>query len=312
VSYIGPPPVPNSNNQTVQFSYTNCSGVPSGGTVGYEVANPSVNVCAQVGTIRITGGDTGCNGNAGSPCASWAVSTDVNCCLQLGRCWTMTWETDNPQTPPPPSTLYVRYTNSSGVVVSQSILSLPSIDNVGDNSATAFVCSYYPVAPLCVDYNVVPPRIVDCFPYIWITEFNTCTTNLGCNSVTPPTSLTPTPTQTQTPTITPTKTLTPTPTPTKIPTLYPSRISAIPNSFDGCAATLDTDCWVTNVNTSTPGVEIATSSSVVYANATGTIPFVGITGEYKIKITGSSVCTSNAVASNGSVTPLEGICFSCS
>jgi hypothetical protein len=91
----------------------------------------------------------------------------------------------------------------------------------------------------------------------------------------------------------------------------PSRISGTPSPTDGCAATLDTDCWVTNIDTSTPGAEKATSSSVVYTDSNGTIPFPGTTGEYKIKITGSSVCTSNAVASNGDVTPLGVLCASC-
>jgi hypothetical protein len=92
---------------------------------------------------------------------------------------------------------------------------------------------------------------------------------------------------------------------------FPSFISGTPDPTDGCDATLDTPCWVSNINTSTPGQEIATSSSVVYLNPSGTVLFPGTTGEYKIKITGSSVCTSNAVASNGDVTPLEGLCFSC-
>jgi hypothetical protein len=225
-------------------------------------------------------------GNYLSPVLETIFDNCTNCFnppTALGRCWTMTWETDNPQTPPPPSTLYVRYTNSSGVVVSQSILSLPSIDNVGDNSATAFVCSYYPVAPLCVDYSISPPLIVACNPYIWLTQFNTCTTNLDCNSVTPPTA-----------------------------TVFLSRISGTPNSFDGCAATLNTDCWVSNI-AGAPGAEMTTSSSVVYANSSGTILFPGLggTNQYKIKITGSSICTSNGVASDGSVSPLGAICASC-
>jgi hypothetical protein len=92
---------------------------------------------------------------------------------------------------------------------------------------------------------------------------------------------------------------------------FPSRISGTPDPSDGCAATLNTDCWVSNVNTSTPGQEMPTSSSFVYIDPNGDVPFPGITGQYKIKINGSSVCTSNAVASNGRVTILEGICFSC-
>jgi hypothetical protein len=94
-------------------------------------------------------------------------------------------------------------------------------------------------------------------------------------------------------------------------TYFLSRISETPDSFDGCDATLDTDCWVTNI-VGASGVEMTSSSSVVYTNALGTIPFTGDgVNEYKIKITGSSVCTSNAVASNGVVTPLGVICASC-
>jgi hypothetical protein len=93
---------------------------------------------------------------------------------------------------------------------------------------------------------------------------------------------------------------------------FPAGISGTPNSFDGCAATLDTVCWVSNIS-GAPGVEMTSSSSVVYANSSGTILFPGLggTNQYKIKITGSSICTSNAVASNGDVTPLLGICASC-
>jgi len=198
VSYIGPPPLPNSNNQAVQFSYTNCSGVLSSGTVGYEVANPSVNVCAQVGTITITSGDIGCGGN-GLPCATWDISTDVNCCLpppaELGRCWTMTWQNEPTDSiPPPPSTLYVQYTNSSGVELTEPLSdglggTVVIVDN-GDGTSTAGVCSYYPVAPRCV--RVIPgqpPLIIACDPYSW-TQFNTCTVNFNCvSNVEPPTSV---------------------------------------------------------------------------------------------------------------------------
>jgi hypothetical protein len=90
----------------------------------------------------------------------------------------------------------------------------------------------------------------------------------------------------------------------------PSRISGTPSPTDGCATTLDTDCWVSNIS-GAPGLEMTSSSSVVYLNPSGTVPFPGTTGEYKIQITGSSVCTSNAVASNGDVAPLGGLCFSC-
>jgi len=127
---------------------------------------------------------------------------------------------------------------------------------------------------------------------------------------TPTNTITPTPTITVTPTLTITVTPTPTITPTTPLTLYPSRISGTPNSFDGCAATLDTDCWVTNID-ATPGVEKTTSSSIVYTDALGTTPFTGVSGEYKIKITGSSVCTSNGVTSLGVVAPGGVICFSC-
>jgi hypothetical protein len=93
---------------------------------------------------------------------------------------------------------------------------------------------------------------------------------------------------------------------------FPAGISGTPNTFDGCATTLDTVCWVSNIG-GTAGAEITTSSSVVYINSSGTIEFPGLggTNQYKIKITGSSVCTSNGVDSNGDVTPLGAICASC-
>ena len=99
---------------------------------------------------------------------------------------------------------------------------------------------------------------------------------------------------------------------TTLPPIFPAGISGTPNTFDGCATTLDTVCWVSNIG-GTAGAEITTSSSVAYANSSGTILFPGLggTSQYKIKITGSSVCTSNAVASNGDVTPLGAICASC-
>jgi len=131
-----------------------------------------------------------------------------------------------------------------------------------------------------------------------------------------PPSQTPTPTNTVTPTMTliPTNTVTPTPTitPTTPLTLYPSRISGTPDSFDGCAATLDTDCWVSNI-IGASGAEMTSSSSIVYIDALGTIPFIGLGGinQYKIKITGSSICTSNGVTFLGVVAPLAAICSSC-
>jgi hypothetical protein len=80
VTYLGPPPEPFETNQTVDFSYTNCAGATVDGQVGFEVAPNSLNVCARIGSIQITGGDEGCDGTAGSPCASWEESTTGNCC----------------------------------------------------------------------------------------------------------------------------------------------------------------------------------------------------------------------------------------
>jgi hypothetical protein len=174
VTYIGPPPPEFPTIQVTYFSYINCSGVLVNSDVGDGDFSPtSRNVCAQEGTITITGGDAGCDGNFGSPCATWDISA-VNCCLSF----------------------------------------------------------------------------------------------------------------------------------------FPSRISGTPEPINGCAATLDTDCWVSDI-TGTPGNETISSGSTVYLDPAGTIPFPGVSGDYKINITGSSKCTSSEVAPDGDVGGSIGICFSC-
>jgi hypothetical protein len=95
-------------------------------------------------------------------------------------------------------------------------------------------------------------------------------------------------------------------------TYFLSRISETPSPTNGCDAVLDTDCWVSNI-TGTPGQEIISSGSVVYTDANGLFPFVGLGNgyDYKIRITGSISCTSSEVASNGNVGGSLGLCSTC-
>ena len=93
---------------------------------------------------------------------------------------------------------------------------------------------------------------------------------------------------------------------------FPSFISGTPDPTDGCDATLDTPCWISNIG-GTAGSEIITSSSTVYLNPTGTVTFIGLggTSQYKIRITGSTICTSSEVDPDGDVGGLIGICSTC-
>jgi hypothetical protein len=177
VNYIGPPPDPFPTIQVTYFSYTDCAGDPVNSDVGDgDFAPTSRKICAQEGSITITGGDEGCGGTSGSPCATWNITTGVNCCLSF----------------------------------------------------------------------------------------------------------------------------------------FPSFISGTPDPTDGCDATLDTPCWVSNINTTIPGQETITVGSTVYLDAAGTIPFIGDgTSSYKITITGSTKCTSSEVAPDGDVGGAIGICITC-
>jgi hypothetical protein len=92
---------------------------------------------------------------------------------------------------------------------------------------------------------------------------------------------------------------------------FPSFISSIPDPTDGCDATLDTPCWVSNIG-GTLGNEVITTGSTVYTDAAGTIPFIGDgINQYKITITGSSKCTSSEVAPDGDISGAIGICSTC-
>jgi hypothetical protein len=94
---------------------------------------------------------------------------------------------------------------------------------------------------------------------------------------------------------------------------FPAFISETPEPINGCAATLDTPCYVSNINTTTPGQEIISGGSTVYLDAAGTIPFIGagVDNFYKITITGSAKCTSSEVAPDGDVGGFIGICSTC-
>jgi hypothetical protein len=176
VNYIGPPDPEFPTIGVTYFSYRNCSGDLVNTAVGNDLGFPLFQkICAQEGTITITGGDEGCGGS-GLPCATWDITTGVDCCLSF----------------------------------------------------------------------------------------------------------------------------------------FPSFISETPEPINGCAATLDTPCWVSNIG-GTAGNEIITSSSTVYLDSTGTIPFIGagVDNFYKITITGSTKCTSSEVAPDGDVGGLIGICSTC-
>ena len=103
----------------------------------------------------------------------------------VGDCYTITYEND-PESPipPPPSTLYVRYVNSSSIEVTEQISgSIATIDN-GDGTSTGAICVYGGNPPICVfDDGIDPPIPVSCNEYTWILG-GSCTSGIGC--LTPP------------------------------------------------------------------------------------------------------------------------------
>ena len=101
----------------------------------------------------------------------------------VGECYTLTYLAEDP----PPSTLYVRYTNLLDVVLTEEVTSLPTQDNQ-DGSYTVAICIKPGVVPICVfDDGINPPVDVTCNPYSWILG-GSCTSPFGC--LTPPSTTT--------------------------------------------------------------------------------------------------------------------------
>ena len=157
------------------FEYVACTT----GTVTTKVvlADRPFNVCSRSLPIYLSG-DPGTVTTAVTDCCIPATTTTSTTPTpgELGLCWSMTWQNDEV----PPSTLYARFPTSPGNVQDIRVTNLPKI--IGPITTTAYACSYYngSVAPLCVDYNVVPPTIVACDPYSWFTQFDTCTSSFDC------------------------------------------------------------------------------------------------------------------------------------
>jgi hypothetical protein len=116
----------------------------------------------------------------------WFIYNQGVCPITLGTCYTMTWENElTDPIPPPPSTLYVRYVDSSNVEVTQQITSVVTVDN-GDGTTTGAICVYGLNPPVCVqDNGVDPPIVVTCDPYAWLTVFDSCTSAFDCISLIP-------------------------------------------------------------------------------------------------------------------------------
>ena len=149
--------------------WDDCDGLPQ----SYEYAGgPTYTFCALEDSVSTTGSVT--------------ITPGSTCSLGLGTCYTVTYENSpTAPVPPPPSTLYVRYVDSSNVEVTQQITSVITVDN-GDGTSTGGICVYGINPPVCVqDNGIDPPIVVSCGAYNWSTSFDSCTSAFDCVSFIP-------------------------------------------------------------------------------------------------------------------------------